>query len=228
MSVRALLLPLLLAVVPAPAPASYVLDSEHSSATFTLHALWVFDVAGAFDGVYGEVETNPEAGTARVDAWLDAASLRMRNPGYDDWARSPDFFDVERYPRITFHSDAFPLDKLRQGGVLTGMLVLHGFSGPVDLQLQPSACAPTAAPDCPLRIHGEIRRSAFGMRSHRAMLSDKVELDLSIVVRPAESAPATDAPAAAGSTAPPAAAGSTAPPAPASSVAIPAAARSSG
>lgn len=217
MSVRALLLPLLLAAVPALAPASYLLDSERSSATFTLHALWVFDVDGAFDGVHGEVQTDPEAGTARVDAWLDAGSLHMRNPGYDDWARSPDFFDVERYPRITFHSDAFPLDKLRQGGVLTGMLVLHGFSGPVDLRLQPSPCAPTAAPDCPLRIRGEISRSEFGMRSHRGMLSDKVELDLSVVVRPAPEAPATEAPAPAGSSAPPASPSSVAMPAPAGS-----------
>ncbi|GAP65694.1 hypothetical protein MBSD_n0985 [Mizugakiibacter sediminis] len=217
MSVRALLLPLLFAAAPALAPASYVLDSERSTAAFNLHALWVFDVAGAFDGVHGEVRTDPETGTARVDAWLDTASLRMRDPRYDDWARSPDFFDVERYPRITFHSEAFPLDKLHHGGVLTGMLVLHGFSGPVDLRLQPSACAPLAAPDCPLRVRGEISRSAFGMRSHRAMLSDTVRLDLAIVVRPAE-----DAPAAA-----PAPAGSAAPPAPASSVA-PATAASSG
>lgn len=212
-----MLLPLLLAVAPALAPASYVLDSERSTATFTLHALWVFDVAGAFDGVHGEVQTDSEAGTARVDAWLDAGSLRMRNPGYDDWARSPDFFDVERYPRITFHSDAFPLDKLRQGGVLTGMLVLHGFSGPVDLRLKPSACAPTAAPDCPLRIHGEISRSAFGMRSHRAMLSDTVKLDLNIVVRPAAGMQDAGAPAPAGSVAAPASPSGVTMPAPAGS-----------
>ena len=71
---------------------------------------------------------------------------------------------------------------------LRSVLDLHGEHLPVDFELLPSTC-PRQPLACPVRVRGAISRSAFGMRKWRAMLSDKVELDLRIVLRSSPDAP---------------------------------------
>jgi len=62
---------------------------------------------------------------------------------------------------------------------LSGQLTVRGVTQPVRFALLPAECGRPAY-DCPIRVNGTIRRSQFGMGSHRGTLADKVELDFRI------------------------------------------------
>src|SRR5256885_486762 len=104
------MLPLLLLVmVPrfaAAQPLAWTIDSGHSAAQFSVRHMVVSNVKGQFDGPSGTVTFDPKdiAGTLKVDAVIDTRTINTRNPDRDKDLRSALFFDVDRFPRITFTS----------------------------------------------------------------------------------------------------------------------------
>jgi polyisoprenoid-binding protein YceI len=61
---------------------------------------------------------------------------------------------------------------------------MRGVTRPVDVRMLPSTCPHPRAAPCIIRVLGTVRRSRFGMRGHRAALSDRVQLGLVIVLEP--------------------------------------------
>lgn len=164
---------------------AWAIDPAQSQVQFSVRKFWFAHVRGTFPALSGtlrRIDTRIGADLGRVDADLAVAGLRMDDA--DDRARAlgPDFFDAARFASIHFDSDPFPMSELVAGGVLRGMLGLHGERHPVTLALQPSDC-PRQLLECVIRVRGAISRSAFGMRGWRGVLSDRVELDLRIVLR---------------------------------------------
>lgn len=152
-----------------------VLDSGRSSAQFRVKAVWLFGIHGYFTGVAGRVDIDHAGSLAVVDARIYADKVQMNLRGYEDWVKSPEFFDVATHPEIHFVSNPFPLQRLHQGGALPGTLTLRGVSAPVLFNLDAASCArPGYA--CAISANGTIRRSAFGMRSRLGTLADKVQL----------------------------------------------------
>lgn len=164
----------------ADAPQTWPISSQHSFVQFSVRTLWFTHERGRFEAVYGQLR---RSGAERdvVDAWIDAGSLQMDDTRALEEARGPGFFDVAKYPRIHFVSLPFADALLREGGTLEGILDLHGERRWVQFTLQPSAC-PEQPLTCAIQLQGKLSRSAFGMRAHRALLSDKVALDLNIVL----------------------------------------------
>jgi len=147
------------------------------------------EIEGQFGSIHGNVRVDRASDRAVVDARIDANAVRMRRPGTENWVKSAEFFNVQEYPEIRFLSDEFPLSRLSTGGELPGSLSVRGLRGPIVFHVLEAAC-PRPAFDCPVEASGTIRRSLFGMRSRKGTLSDKVELNLIIRVRPAgEGAP---------------------------------------
>lgn len=156
------------------------IDHARSQVRFSVRTLWFTHERGAFDGVRGELRT-VDAQHDVVDAWIEAGSLSMDDEDALREARGPGFFDVANYPRIHFVSAPFPASALRDGGALAGMLVLHGQRREANFELQPSRC-PERPLACPVQVNGTVSRSAFGMRSRRALLSDHVALEMIIAL----------------------------------------------
>jgi polyisoprenoid-binding protein YceI len=184
-----LLLPVTLA---AAAPAAQTpggdfvrLDATRSEVGFKVKVMWLLGVRGHFGRVDGSVSVDPFRNQLRVDARIDVANVHMGSRSYEEWVKSDEFFDASAHPQITFASAPFPRARLRAGGDLPGELTLRGIRQPVRFDLQPSTCERPAF-DCPIRVNGEIRRSMFGMGSHRGTLSDKVELDFMVYAVPPE------------------------------------------
>lgn len=158
------------------------IDPAQSQVQFTVRKFWFAHVRGTFPALSGtlrRIDTHIGADLGRVDADLAVAGLQMDDA--DDRARAlgAGFFDSARFPAIHFDSDPFPMNELVVGGVLRGILSLHGERHPVTLALQPSDC-PRQPLQCVIRVRGTISRSTFGMHGWRGVLSDKVELDLRI------------------------------------------------
>jgi polyisoprenoid-binding protein YceI len=156
-----------------------LLDSQRSQATFAVKVMWLLPVHGRFGKVHGRVDVDRFRSVATVDARIDAGAVEMGNQSYEDWVKSPEFFDVARHPEIGFVSEPFPLQRLHKGGHLSGTLTIRGVARPETFDLAPAECDKPAY-DCPIVVKGSIRRSDFGMHSRRGTLSDKVDLHFEV------------------------------------------------
>src|SRR5512134_1137903 len=99
------------------------IDSSHSGIHFTVRHLVIAKVRGQFSRWTGALEA-PGTDFARgsLDVVIDASSIDTSVKDRDAHLRSADFFDVERYPEITFRStnvNQTGADRLRVDGVLT-------------------------------------------------------------------------------------------------------------
>ncbi len=118
--------------------ATYQIDSAHSKAGFAVKHMMVSTVRGDFSNVKGTVDfdaANPDAG--KIDITIDAASINTGQPKRDEHLRSADFFDVSKYPSLTFVSNRISRDS---SGIYTvdGTLTMHGVAKPVTLRIEAS------------------------------------------------------------------------------------------
>jgi polyisoprenoid-binding protein YceI len=106
--------------------AEYVFDPAHTTAQFSVKHLMVTNVRGEFSKVSGKLNIDDKDVTkSSVEVTIDASTIDTREPNRDNHLRSPDFFDVAKYPAITFKST-----KVEKAGdkklKVTGDLTIHG------------------------------------------------------------------------------------------------------
>ena len=110
------------------------IDHAHSEINFTA-ASRLLDAHGHFDKWEAEVALNPEAlETSSVRLVIDAASINTRIDRRDTHLRSADFFDVAKYPTITFVSKSI-VRTSETTATLTGDLTVHGVTKTVALPI---------------------------------------------------------------------------------------------
>src|SRR3977135_1370197 len=104
---------------------TYSIDAQHTTVQFKVRHLMIANVRGVFTKVSGSVtydEANPTAST--VDVTIETGSVTTPDPARDAHLKGPDFFDVEKYPSITFKSKS--VTKSGSGLSVAGDLSLHG------------------------------------------------------------------------------------------------------
>jgi len=114
---------------------TYKIDPVHSSIHFKVRHFFSY-VNGGFEKFEGTIEYNPDQPEkSSVTAKIDTASINTANQKRDEDLRSPIFFDVEKYPTITFQSK-----KVRQTGPdsadVVGDLTMHGVTKEITLQVK--------------------------------------------------------------------------------------------
>ena len=123
--------------IPAFASAStWNIDPDHSNVGFKVRHLMVSNVKGSFDKYTGTVELNDKDITkSKVEVAIDTNSVNTNVQKRDEHLRSADFFDVAKYPTMTFVSKKVTKagkDKLK----VTGYLTLHGVTRQVVLDME--------------------------------------------------------------------------------------------
>ena len=123
--------------VPALALATtWTIDPDHSNVGFKVRHLMVSNVKGSFDKYTGTVDINDKDITkSKVEVSIDTSSINTNVQKRDDHLRSADFFDVAKYPTMTFVSKKVTRsgeDKLK----VTGDLTLHGVTKEVVLDVE--------------------------------------------------------------------------------------------
>ena len=115
---------------------TYVIDPSHSTAGFKVRHLMVSNVRGEFSGVTGTVVFDADdSASSKVDAAIDATTIQTRDSQRDQHLKSADFFDVEKFPKITFTSrKVMPVGEGEWRVV--GDLTIHGVTREVDLDVE--------------------------------------------------------------------------------------------
>jgi len=84
---------------------SWQIDPAHSLVQFSARHMMISTVRGRFDKFSGTIDFDEnDPTTATIDVAVDIASVNTRDQQRDDHLRSPDFFDAENYPTVTFKS----------------------------------------------------------------------------------------------------------------------------
>src|SRR5690242_4131720 len=101
------------------------IDPVHSVAEFKVKHMMISNVKGQFTGVKGTLTFDESEPTnSRVEATIDAASINTREAQRDAHLKSPDFFDVEKFPTLSFKSNRVtPVEDGKLG--VAGELTIH-------------------------------------------------------------------------------------------------------
>jgi polyisoprenoid-binding protein YceI len=158
---------------------TYQIDSAHTHAQFKVRHLMISNVKGDFDKVTGTIEldeANPSASSINVT--IDVASISTREPQRDAHLKSPDFFDVEKFPTITFVSKGV----VKSGDdsfEVVGDLTIHGVTNTVDLNVEdvtPEVKDPFGLYRRGASAKTTILRSDFGMKYNSILEAGGVAL----------------------------------------------------
>lgn len=116
--------------------ATYQLDPVHSSVGFIVKHMMIAKVHGTFEKLSGKLVFDKNDITkASAEATIEAASINTREPQRDTHLRSPDFFDVEKFPLLTFKSKI--VTSSSDGDLkVTGDLTIRGITKQVTLDVE--------------------------------------------------------------------------------------------
>jgi len=162
------------------------LDPVHTEVGFLVRHMMVSKVRGRFTDFKGTIHTEKSFLDSTVEVSVDLNSIDTDNEQRDDHLRSGDFFEIEKYPVMTFHSTG-----IRPKGEefeLDGELNLHGVTRPVTLALEINGFTkdPYGGTRSGFSAYGEISREDFGITFNMPMdgggvvVGDKITINIEV------------------------------------------------
>ena len=181
---------------------TFQFDRAHSLVGFRIRH-FVSKVEGRFkdyEGVIALDRQNP--GSSKVDLTIQAASIDTGNENRDKDLRSPNFFDVEKYPTITFKSTKVT-PKGSDSYDVAGDFTMHGVTKPIVVTVRHGGFVKAGKVEKAgfETVGFKLDRKDFGITWNRAvdqggfMLGDDVEINVQVEANRPLEAPAQPAPA---------------------------------
>lgn len=170
----------------------YDIDAAHSNVGFAIPILGGFSkVRGKFtDFTVIIVHDDKDVAKSSVNAVIKAASIDTGIEGRDKHLRNPDFFDVEKYPEITFKSSR--VEKKGKQLIAHGTFTMHGVSKEIALPFTINGVQKdekTGKTRLGVTARMVIKKSDYGMTWSRPdnpnFLGDEVEIELNLITRAA-------------------------------------------
>jgi polyisoprenoid-binding protein YceI len=175
---------------PAAPSGIWDVDPSHSTIGFSVKHMGIATVRGRFTRSEGRIEVGEDLASTRARGKVDVASIDTNESQRDEHLRSPDFFDVGRFPEATFEST-----RIEPTGETTshvyGNLMMHGATREVcfEVIVAGTDTDPWGNERTALEATAVISRAEFDMKFNQALgsgnllVGDKVtiNLDLSLV-----------------------------------------------
>lgn len=158
--------------IPEVKTTTWNIDPVHSAAQFKVKHMMISNVKGEFTSVKGSLELDDRnIENSRVQAEIDAATINTREPQRDAHLKSADFFDVEKFPTLSFRSTKV---SQKDDGELAvaGELTIHGVTRPVVFAvegLSESTKDPWGKTRIGLSAATKINRKDFGLTWNAAL-----------------------------------------------------------
>jgi len=161
----------------------YKIDAVHSQVGFKIRHL-VAKASGRFTKFDGAIKVDTkDINKSSVEVSIDATSINTDNEARDKHLRSADFFDVEKFPTITFKSTA--VKEVEKGKLqVTGDLTMHGVTKSITFPITNAGTRAGMKPGSVVAgfIDGalKINRNDFGIKTYPGVLGDDVDISLDI------------------------------------------------
>ncbi len=178
----------LLAVTACARADTWQIDPMHTAAQFSVRHMGISTVRGAFTKVSGSVQYDAaDPSKTVINVSIDAASIDTRVTMRDNDLRSPAYFDVAKFPSLTFKSKRVEAagGKLR----VVGDLTMHGVTREVTLDVE-GPSQPMKDPRGNLHMGAsattQINRKDYGVNGGGMMVADEIGITIDIeLVQPA-------------------------------------------
>ena len=149
----------------------WVIDKAHTNILFTISHMVISDVSGQFHDYEAEILADkPDFSDLKINISIDVKSIDTDNAKRDDHLRSADFFDVAKYPEMTFISKTMKKtgDKTYQ---LTGDFTMHGITKEITLDVKYSGTItdPWGNTRAGFKLTGSLNRGDFGLKYNSVM-----------------------------------------------------------
>ena len=165
------------------------IDAAHTAVEFSVKHLGIATVKGHFRQFTATAEASAEGRLTSLNATIDANSVSTGVEQRDNHLRSPDFFEVAKYPAINFVSTSVSYSSPTEATV-TGNLTLHGITKPVTftLEQEPEIKDPWGNQRIAAVAKGKLSRKEWGLTWNQALelggvvVSDEVKFNLDVQV----------------------------------------------
>jgi len=167
-------------------PGVYKLDPGHSDIAFTVRHMMVSKIRGHFTKVDGELVLAPNPLDSQATATIDPNSIDTNNPQRDDDLRSSNFFEVDKFPTMTYRSTA--IRHSEDGFDVEGELTVHGVTRLVTLAVDVNGFTkdPYGGTRAGFSATGEIDRKDFDITTNIPMdggggvIGDRIQLFIEV------------------------------------------------
>lgn len=165
----------------------WALDPTHSEVHFKVKHLVISTVTGSFKAFDGSFEAeNDDFSNAQIDFSLDVSSIDTNQGQRDTHLKSPEFFDAEKYPKMTFSSTSFTKDG--DDYDLQGHLTIKDLTKPVTLNVEFGGTATDfyGNEKAGFEITGKISRKEFGLtwdavtEAGAIVVGDEIKLNINV------------------------------------------------
>jgi polyisoprenoid-binding protein YceI len=163
-------------------------DASHAKVGFSISHFGISETEGKFTKFDGKVQSDKaDFSDAKIEFTIDVNSINTEDVKRDAHLKSPDFFDTEKFPSITFVSK-----RLKSAGknkyALTGLLTMHGVSKEItlDVAYKGTVVDPYKNTKAGFKISGSLDRTAFGLKwngnlgTGELLVGNEVMLDINI------------------------------------------------
>ena len=174
------------ATIPGYQAGTWEIDASHSEIGFSVRHMMVSKVRGRFAEFSGTITTADDVTASTATAEIVLNSISTGNEQRDGHLRSPDFFDTDNNPNMTFTSTGLKADG--DDWVLEGDLTLKGVTKSVPVKFELVGIGPDAYGGTRIGFSGkaQINRQDFGVTWNQAIegggvvVADKVSVELEI------------------------------------------------
>ncbi|ASO20124.1 polyisoprenoid-binding protein YceI [Actinoalloteichus hoggarensis] len=165
---------------------TWTIDQAHSEIGFSVRHMMISKVRGRFTEFSGKFVTAADPADSTVTAEIALSSIHTGNEGRDGHIRSKDFFEVEKYPTMTYRSTAVRLDG--EEPVIEGELTLKDVTRSVPLTVELGGFGPDnhGGTRVGLTARAEINRGDFGITFNQPLetggvvIGEKITIQLEI------------------------------------------------
>ncbi len=167
---------------PAFAADSYTVDPGHTYPSFELNHLGFSIQRGSFDKSAGKITLDTAAKSGSIDITIDTASINTGHGKRDDHLRSEDFFNVAKFPTMTFKSTKLKFNGDKVVGA-DGELTLLGVTKPVSLNVDWFVCGThpiNKKAVCGANATTTLKRSEFGLAAYVPAVGDEVKIAIQV------------------------------------------------
>jgi polyisoprenoid-binding protein YceI len=151
----------------AAAPANYSIDPDHTFPSFEADHMGISVWRGKMNRSTGSLTFDKTTGAGSVDVTVELASIDFGHDALNRWARSAEFFDVEKHPVATYKG-RFEGASNGAPAQVVGELTLNGVSKPVVLKINSLKCVP----------HPMLKRELCGADASGSFKRDDFNLDM--------------------------------------------------
>ncbi len=162
----------------------FSIDPDHAQIGFSVRHMMIYNVKGTFKQFKGEFELDESNTLVSANAEIEASSIDTKIEKRDDDLRSPNFFEVSKFPKITFQTTAVK----KNGGqsfTITGDLTIRDVTKTITLEGE--ILGPIKDPWGNIRAgfsaKGKIDRKDFGLKWNRTLESGGVLVGDEIVLQ---------------------------------------------